>query len=279
MSAPGSAVPILRIEPAAGWTWPALGELWDFRELIGFLIWRDLKIRYKQTALGIASAVLQPVLTMVLFSVIFGRVAKLPSDGVPYPLFTFAALLPWQLFAGGITSAANSLVGSSGLITKVYFPRLVTPIAAVCATLVDFAISFGVLLLMMLSYGIGPSGAMVFLPAFVLLALLTAFAAGLWLSAINVRYRDVRYALPFLIQCWLFASPVAYSTSLVPANAWRTLYGFNPLVASIQGFRWAILGAEAPTPFLLPSIVSAVVLAIGGLIYFRRMEDTFADVV
>jgi len=278
VSVSDSALPILRIEPAARWTWPALDELWSYRELIGFLIWRDIKVRYRQTALGGAWAVLQPLVTMVLFSVIFGRVAKLPSDGVPYPLFTFAALLPWQMFAGGITNAANSLVSSSGLITKVYFPRLIVPIAAVTATLVDFAIAFTVLLLMMAWYGVHFSSAILVLPVFVLLALVTSFAAGLWLSALNVRYRDVQHAMPFLVQVWLFASPVAYSAALVPA-AWRTIYALNPLVAVIQGFRWAILGAEAPTAVLLPSMAAVVVLVAGGLIYFSRMEDTFADVV
>jgi lipopolysaccharide transport system permease protein len=279
MNSTDSALPILRIEPAARWTWPSFDELWAYRELIGFLIWRDIKVRYKQTSLGIGWAVLQPVLTMTLFSVVFGRVAKLPSDGVPYPLFTFAALLPWQMFAGGVTNAANSLVGNSGLLTKVYFPRLIVPVAAVSATVVDFAISFSVLLLMMAWYRVPLTAAILMLPAFVLLALVTAFAAGLWLSAINVRFRDVQYALPFLMQSWLLLSPVAYSASLVPANGWRVLYGLNPLVAVIEGFRWALLGARPPTAFIVPSLVSTTVMAVGGLAYFRRMEDSFADVV
>ena len=266
-----------RIEAESRWSHP-LSELWAYRELIGFLIWRDLKVRYKQTVLGVTWAVIQPVMTMVLFSIVFGRVAKLPSDGIPYPLFTMAALLPWQLFAGGITGASNSLIGSSGLLTKVYFPRLVIPIAAVTGTLVDFAIAFCILLGMMVWYGVTSSAAVVLLPLFVLLALVTAFAAGLWLSALNVKYRDVRYAVPFLMQFWLLASPVAYSTSLVPAK-WQFLYGLNPLVTTVQGFRWAIVGAPAPSPFLVPSTVSAILLLISGLVYFRRMEDTFADVV
>lgn len=241
-------------------------------------MWRDLKVRYKQTSLGVAWAVLQPLLTVALFSLIFGRVAKLPSEGLPYPLFTFSALLPWQLFAGGITNAANSLVGSAGLITKVYFPRLVIPVAAVCATLADFAISLVVLLVMMAYYGTRVPPAIVLLPAFVLLAIVTALAAGLWLSALNVRYRDVQYALPFVMQFWLLASPVAYSTSLVPER-WRALYGLNPLVTTIQGFRWALLGADPPTPFVGPSLLSAALLLGGGLMFFRHMEDTFADVV
>ncbi len=278
MSGADSALPVLRIVPAARWTWPSLEELWAYRELIGFLIWRDIKVRYKQTSLGVGWAVLQPLVTMTLFTVVFGRVAKLPSDGVPYPLFTFAALLPWQMFSAGITGAANSLVGNSGLITKVYFPRLIVPIAAVSATVVDFAISFAVLLVMMVWYGVPITGTILVLPAFVLLALATAFAAGLWLSAVNVRFRDVQYALPFLIQSLLFVSPVAYTASLVPEK-WRVLYACNPLVAIIQGFRWAILGAEPPTAFIVPSLLSTCLLAIGGLIYFRHMEDTFADVV
>jgi lipopolysaccharide transport system permease protein len=268
---------ILRIEPVSRWSSP-LSELWAYRELVGFLIWRDLKVRYKQTVLGVAWAVIQPVMTMVLFSVVFGQVAKLPSDGIPYPLFTFAALLPWQLFAGGITGASNSLIGSSGLLTKVYFPRLVIPVAAVTGALVDFAIAFGILLALMVWYGVAPPAAVLLLPLFVLLALVTAFAAGLWLSALNVKYRDVRYAMPFLMQFWLLASPVAYSASLVPAK-WQFLYGLNPLVTTVEGFRWAIIGASAPSRFLLPSIVSVVALLISGLLYFRRMEDTFADVV
>jgi lipopolysaccharide transport system permease protein len=267
----------LRIEPESRWSSP-LSELWAYRELVGFLIWRDLKVRYKQTVLGVAWAVIQPVMTMVLFSVVFGQVAKLPSDGIPYPLFTFAALLPWQLFAGGITGASNSLIGSSGLLTKVYFPRLVIPVAAVTGALVDFAIAFGILLALMVWYGVTPPPAVILLPLFVLLALLTALAAGLWLSALNVKYRDVRYAMPFLMQFWLLASPVAYSASLVPAK-WQFLYGLNPLVTTVQGFRWAIVGASAPSPFLLPSIGSVLLLLVSGLVYFRRMEDTFADVV
>jgi homopolymeric O-antigen transport system permease protein len=267
----------LRIDAEPRWSSP-LSELWAYRELVGFLIWRDLKVRYKQTVLGVLWAVIQPVMTMVLFSIVFGQVAKLPSDGIPYPLFTFAALLPWQLFAGGITGASNSLIGSSGLLTKVYFPRLVIPVAAVTGALVDFAIAFCILLGMMVWYGATPPVAVLLLPLFVLLALVTAFAAGLWLSALNVKYRDVRYAMPFLMQFWLLASPVAYSASLVPAK-WQFLYGLNPLVTTVQGFRWAIVGATAPSMFLLPSIVSALVMLISGLVYFRRMEDTFADVV
>jgi len=278
MNSGDSTLPVLRIVPAARWTWPSLEELWAYRELIGFLVWRDIKVRYKQTSLGVGWAVLQPLVTMTLFTVVFGRIAKLPSDGVPYPLFTFAALLPWQMFSAGITGAANSLVGNSGLITKVYFPRLIVPIASVAATLVDFGISFVVLLVMMVWYDVPITSTILVLPAFVLLALVTAFAAGLWLSAINVRFRDVQYAVPFLVQSLLFVSPVAYTASIVPEK-WRMLYAFNPLVAVIQGFRWAILGAKSPAAFIIPSLISTGLLALGGLIYFRHMEDTFADVV
>jgi lipopolysaccharide transport system permease protein len=266
-----------RIEPADRWGHP-LAELWAYRELIGFLAWRDLKVRYKQTVLGVAWVVIQPLATMALFTIVFGRVAHLPSDGIPYPLFTFAALLPWQLFAGGVTGASNSLVASSGLITKVYFPRLVIPIAAVAGTAVDFAIGFCILIAMMVWYDVTAPATVVLLPAFVLLAFVTAFAVGLWLSALNVKYRDVRYAVPFLMQFWLLVSPVAYSATLVPPH-WRFVYGLNPLVTAAQGFRWAIVGASAPTPFLVASSASALVLLVTGLMYFRRMEDTFADVV
>jgi lipopolysaccharide transport system permease protein len=267
----------LRIEATSQWADP-LRELWAYRELAGFLIWRDLKVRYKQTVLGVAWAVIQPLMTMVLFSVVFGRVANLPSEGIPYPLFTFTALLPWQLFAGGISGASNSLVGSAGLLTKVYFPRLVIPIAAVVVSIADFAIAFGILVAMMVWYGVRPPAAILLLPMFGLLALVTALAGGLWLSALNVKYRDVRYAMPFMMQFWLLASPVAYSASLVPER-WRFLYGLNPLVTTVQGFRWAMVGGAAPTPFLVPSLLSTLLMLIGGLIYFRRMEDTFADVV
>jgi len=272
-----AAISVLRIDSTTRWGHP-FKELWAYRELVGFLTWRDVKVRYKQTVLGVAWAVIQPLMTMVLFSVVFGRVAQLPSEGMPYPLFTFAALLPWQLFSGGIAGASNSLVGSAGLLTKVYFPRLVIPIAAVAGTLVDFAIAFVILLTMMVWYGVAPPPAVLLLPVFVLFALVTALAAGLWLSALNVKYRDVRYAVPFLTQFWLLASPIAYSASLVPAR-WRFVYGLNPLVTTVQGFRWAIAGAASPAPFLLPSTASAVVLLVTGLVYFRRMEDSFADVV
>jgi lipopolysaccharide transport system permease protein len=273
------APPALVIEPSKGVVGLNLRDVWAYRELLLFLIWRDVKVRYKQTALGAAWAILQPVMTMVVFSIFFGALGKIPSDGMPYPVFAFAALLPWQLFAYALSESSNSLVSSQNLITKVYFPRLVVPMAAVLAGLVDFAIAFGVLALLMAYYGIAPGPAVVWLPAFVLLALATALAAGLWLSSLNVRYRDVRYTIPFLTQCWLFVTPVAYSSTLVPLR-WRLLYGLNPMAGVVDGFRWALLGqARTPGGLLAASTAAVVVLLAGGLIYFRQTEQTFADLV
>src|SRR5436190_3016288 len=256
-----------------------LGEVWEYRDLLYFLVWRDVKVRYKQTALGALWAILQPTMTMLVFSIFFGRLAKMPSDGVPYPVFAFTALLPWQLFAYALSESSNSLVGSQNLITKVYFPRLVVPIAAVLAGLVDFAIAFVVLLGLMWYYGIVPTGAIVLLPFFVLLAIATALSVGLWLSSLNVKYRDVRYAIPFLTQFWMFATPVAYPSSIVPAK-WRPLLGLNPMAGVVEGFRWALLGrTQGPGPLLAVSTVAVVVLLISGLMYFRQMETTFADLV
>jgi lipopolysaccharide transport system permease protein len=274
--APG---PVVRIRPPQGWSIPDLREVWEHRELAYFIVWRDLKVRYKQTVLGVLWAVIQPLLTMLIFTVVFGRLAELPSEGVPYPVFTFAALLPWQLFASGVTATANSMVGSASIVTKVYFPRLVIPIASTLVPLADFAISSVVLACLMVWFGVEPSVAILTLPLFVLLAVTTAFAAGLWLSALNVRYRDVQHAMPFLLQIWLFGSPVAYSLSLVPDNFWRTLYALNPMVAVIQGCRWAIVGGEAPWRLLPSSMLVLVVLLAGGLVFFRKVEDSFADVV
>jgi homopolymeric O-antigen transport system permease protein len=270
---------IVTIEPASGWAAVQLRELWEYRELLYFLVWRDIKVRYKQTVLGAAWAILQPLLTMVVFSIFFGRLAKIPSDGLPYPIFAYTALLPWQLFAHALTESSNSLVSNQNLITKVYFPRLVVPIAAVLAGLADFAIAFVVLLGLMFYYGIAPTAAALTLPLFVLLAIATALAVGLWLSALNVQYRDVRYTIPFLTQFWLFATPVAYPSSLVPAP-WRALYGLNPMAGVVEGFRWALIGkTAAPGPLLAVSVVTVAALLIGGLMYFQRMESTFADIV
>jgi lipopolysaccharide transport system permease protein len=273
------SIPVLVLRPSSGFLKLNLRDLWEYRELLGFLVWRDIKVRYKQTALGAAWAILQPVMTMLVFSVFFGRLAKVPSDGIPYPVFAFTALLPWQLFAYALMESGNSLVSNQNLITKVYFPRLVIPIAAVLAGLVDFAIAFVVLLVLMFYYGIKPTAAVAFLPLFLLLAVTTALAVGLWLSALNVKYRDVRYTMPFLTQFWMFATPVAYPSSLVP-EPWRTLYGLNPMAGVVEGFRWALLGkAQSPGPLLAVSVVAVVVLLIGGLRYFRRTESTFADIV
>lgn len=274
-----TSLPVLVLKPSRGFLKLNLRDLWEYRELLGFLVWRDIKVRYKQTALGAAWAILQPVMTMVVFSVFFGRLAKVPSDGIPYPVFAFAALLPWQLFAYALSESGNSLVSNQNLITKVYFPRLVIPIAAVLAGLVDFAIAFVVLLGLMFYYRIVPTAAVVFLPLFLLLAVMTALALGLWLSALNVKYRDVRYTMPFLTQFWMFATPVAYPSSLIPEQ-WRALYGLNPMAGVVEGFRWALLGkAQSPGPMLAVSGAAVVVLLIGGLMYFRRTESTFADVV
>ena len=272
-------VPTLKILPPRRWAPLELGELWKYRELLYFLVWRDIKVRYKQTALGATWAVIQPFFMMVVFSLFFGRLAKMPSDGIPYPVFTFCALLPWQLFANALTESSNSLVGSQNLITKVYFPRLVVPISAVLSGVMDFAIAFVMLLGMMLYYGITPTMAIVTLPAFILLALLTALGVGLWLSALNVQFRDVRYTINFMVQFWLLATPVAYPSSLIPEK-WRVVYGLNPMAGVVEGFRWALLGKAAPSgPMLIVSTVVVSTILVGGVYYFRRMEQLFADVV
>lgn len=271
--------PFLVIEPSSGWVPLSLKELWEYRELLFFLTWRDIKVRYKQTVLGAAWAIIQPFSVMVIFSVIFGHLIKVPSDGIPYPIFSYCALLPWQFFAYSLGQSGNSVVASQSLITKVYFPRLVIPISTVLAALVDFAIAFIMLVGMILYYGILPSVAIVTLPLFLLLLIATSLACGLWLSALNVQYRDVRYTIPFLTQFWLYATPVAYPSSVVPGN-WRVLYGLNPMVGVVEGFRWALLGkSEGPGPLLVVSSAVVLILLVSGLYYFRRMEDTFADVV
>jgi len=267
------------IRPSRGWVPLRLVDLWEYRELLYFLVWRDIKVRYKQTALGAAWAIIQPFFTMVVFSVFFGRLAKIPSDGIPYPIFTYCALVPWQLFTHALNESANSLVANERLITKVYFPRLVIPLAAVLAGLVDFGIAFGVLLAMMVYYGTAPTVAVATLPFFLLLSLGTALGVGLWLSALNVQYRDVRYTIPFLTHFWLFSTPVAYPASLVP-ESWRPLVGLNPMAGVVEGFRWALLGtANPPGLMLLVSSTMVIALLVGGLYYFRRVEKTFADMV
>jgi lipopolysaccharide transport system permease protein len=272
-------VSVVFIRPPKGWASLELNELWEYRELVYFLIWRDIKVRYKQTVLGAAWAIIQPFFTMVVFSLFFGWLAKMPSEGVPYPIFTYSALVPWMYFANALAQSSNSLVLDERMITKVYFPRLIIPMSSVMAGLLDFVIAFVVLVGMMLFYGITPTGAIWTLPLFVLLAAATALGVGLWLSALNVQYRDVRYAVPFLIQFWLFATPIAYPSSLVPER-WRAIFGLNPMAGVVEGFRWALLGdGQTPGLLLIVSLLTTTVLLVSGLYYFRRMENTFADVV
>jgi lipopolysaccharide transport system permease protein len=272
-------VPVTIIKPSNGWRALNLRELWRYRELIYFLAWRDVKVRYKQTALGVAWAVLQPVLGMVIFSVFFGRLARMPSEGVPYPLFAYAGLLPWTYFANAAVNAGGSLVANTNLVSKVYFPRLVIPLAAVVVGLIDLAIGFLILIVLLLIFGTVPGPAVALLPLFIVLAVATALGVGVWLSALDVEYRDVRYAIPFLIQVWLFATPVVYPASLVPEK-WRILFGLNPMAGVVEGFRWALLGTnDAPGPLVAVSALVAAVVLASGLMYFRRMERGFADVI
>jgi len=267
------------IKPSRGWVSLKLGELWEYRELLYFLTWRDIKVRYKQTALGASWAIIQPFMTMVVFSLFFGRLAKVPSDGIPYPIFSYAALVPWTFFANALAQSSNSLVGSANLIKKVYFPRLAVPIATVLSGVVDFFLAFVVLVGMMFWYRIVPTANVIWLPFFLLLALVTSLGVGLWLSAMNVQFRDVRYIVPFLTQFWLFATPVAYPSSLL-SEPWHTLYGLNPMVGVVEGFRWALLGTNtAPGPIIIVSSIAALFILVSGTFYFRRMEKTFADVV
>jgi len=271
--------PIIYLRPSKGWLSIDFKELWRYRELIFFLTWRDIKVRYKQAVLGITWAILQPLLTTLIFTVIFGILLKTPSQDLPYPLFTMTALLPWQLFSTALQRSSVSLVGNANLITKIYFPRLAIPLSSVFAALVDFAVSFVVLLLVMAYYQYWPGWTILWLIPIVLLALLTALAVGLWLSALNVQYRDIQHMVPFLIQVWMYASPIVYPIETIPDGIWRWLYGLNPMVGVIQGFRWALLGGNPPDITMLISIIVVLVLLISGLYYFRRMEKTFADIV
>ena len=278
-SAHSASLPTLRIARSNGWVPLKLSELWEYRELLYFLVWRDIKVRYKQTALGATWAIIQPFFTMVVFSLFFGRLAGMPSDGIPYPIFSFAALVPWSFFANGLSQSSNSLVGSSNLITKVYFPRLIIPLASSFSGVVDFLIAFAVLIVMMLYYSLLPTLNVLWLPLFFLLAMVTSLGVGLWLSALNVEYRDVRFIVPFITQFWLFVTPIAYPSSLLP-EPWHTLYGLNPMVGVVEGFRWALLGTKtAPGPIIAVSSAAAIVILITGAFYFRRMEKTFADIV
>jgi lipopolysaccharide transport system permease protein len=275
---PATEPPVVRLQASGRWVGLGLSHVWEYRELLYFLVWRDIKVRYKQTVLGAAWAIIQPFFTMLIFSAVFGRLARIPSDNLPYPLFCFAALVPWTFFSSGMLQAANSLVGNTNLLKKVFFPRLVLPTAAIAAMTIDFACALVVLLAMMAYYGVLPSLAVVAVPLFVLLAFATALGAGLWLSALNVKFRDVKYVVPFLLQVWMFATPIAYPSSLLD-GPWRSIYALNPMVGVVDGFRWALLGtATAPDRTLAASTAVALVLLISGAYYFRQTERTFADV-
>lgn len=278
----GSAsVPVLRIEPSRGWVPLNLRELWDYRELLYFLTWRDIKVRYKQSVLGIAWAVIQPFVAMVVFTIFFGKLANLGPEGIPYPIWNYAAMVVWAYFAFALTQSSNSLVGNSALLKKIYFPRLVVPIAATLSGLVDFAIAMSVLIPMMLVYGYVPTLNTLWLVPLVFLAFLTAFGIGLWFSALNVQFRDVKHAVPFLVQIWFFCTPIVYSAAdKITDPMWMTIYSLNPMVGVVEGFRWALLGLDTkPGPMILVSAVVSTTIFVGGLFYFRRMEKTFADVV
>ena len=269
----------LRIEPSRGWAALRLDDLWRYRELLYFLVWRDIKIRYKQTALGASWAVIQPFVTMIVFSIFFGKLAKVPSDDIPYPIFSYAALVPWTFFAAGITQSSQSLVGSADVIRKVFFPRLILPTASVVSGAVDFVIAFAVLILMMVYYQIVPTMQIIWVPLFFLLALIAALGTGLWLSALNVYFRDVRFVVPFIVQFWLFITPIAYPSSLLD-EPWRTLYGLNPMAGVVEGIRWSLLGAgNAPGAMIAASTATAVGLLVSGICFFRQMERDFADTI
>ena len=270
--------PTITIRPSRGWVPIDFRALWEYRELLYFLTWREIKVRYKQTLLGFTWAIIQPFAMMVVFTLFFGTLAKVPSEGIPYPLFNYAALLPWMLFAEGISRASGSLVQDANLVQKVYFPRLAMPLSGILSPLVDFAIASTILIGMMFYFGYPPTVSILWLPAFIILAMMTALGVGMWLSTINVKYRDVRYVIPFLIQLWLFASPVVYSSTLLPQR-FQVVYGLNPMAGVIEGFRWALLGTEPPGSLIAVSAIIVIVILVSGAYYFRRMEKTFADVV
>jgi len=272
--------PLLILQASQGWAALQLGEIWRYRELLGFLIWRDIKVRYKQTVLGVLWAILQPVMTMVIFSAFFGELAKVPSDGVPYYLFAYCGLVPWALFSGGLSRSVGSLVSNSNLIKKIYFPRLLIPISSVVGGVIDFALAFFVLIVLLILAGFFPTLNILWLPYFILLAIITALGVGLWLSAMNVQFRDVNYIIPFIVQSWLYITPIAYPSSLIHNEVLRALYSLNPMVGVVEGFRWALLGTQIDlglTVFISSGV--ALFLLITGLFYFRRMERTFADVI
>jgi lipopolysaccharide transport system permease protein len=276
---PSGTAPVVWIRPARGWAAIRLDELWEYRELLYFLTWRDVKVRYKQSIIGAGWAIAQPLLTAVVFSLFFGRLVGVPSDGLPYPMFAMAALVPWTFFANSLTQASNSIVTSANLIQKIYFPRLVLPISAAAGAALDFAIAFAVLVGMMAVYGIHPTMRLAVVPLLALLVMVTSLGVGISLAALHVQFRDVKHVVPFLVQIWLFSTPVAYPTSLVP-EAWRLLYGLNPMVGVVEGFRWALLGSPVSVGGLIAvSAAASVLMLIGGVFYFRRVEITFADVV
>lgn len=267
------------LRPLEGWAALEIQELWRYQEVIYLLTWRDIKVRYKQAALGLTWVILQPLLVMVILSVVFGHLARLPSDGAPYPLFTFSGILPWQLFHTGVQRASISLVGNANLLTRVYFPRLSIPLATVLSSILDFFFSFLVFLGLMMFYGDFPTWRFLGVPLLIVLTSLTALGVGLWLSALNVQYRDVQHAIPFILQAWMFASPVAYSAQMVPHGIWQVLYGLNPMVGMIQGFRWSLLGGPPPGAALGLSVLAMLILLVSGMFYFKRMERTFADII
>lgn len=269
---------VTMIRPVHGWVPIDLREFWESRELLYFLTWREIKVRYKQTAIGFGWAVIQPISMMVVFTLFFGTLAKIPSEGIPYPLFNYAALLPWTLFASGMNRATQSMVSEQGLIKKIYFPRLILPVSSILSPLVDFVLAFTIFIGMMFYFGFAITMRILWLPFFLILAMMTALGVGLWLSAINVKYRDVAYTLPFLTQLWLFASPVVYSSTLLPER-YRIIYGLNPMAGVIEGFRWALLGTTPPSSLIAVSVVIVIVILVSGAFYFKRMEKTFADVV
>lgn len=269
----------VHIVPTKGWISLGFRELWEYRDLFYFFVWRDIKVRYRQTVMGASWAIIQPFFSMVIFSLFFGRLAKVPSDGIPYPIFSYAALVPWTFFANALTQSSNSLVLNANMVKKIYFPRLIMPTANVLSGLVDFVLAFVVLLGMMIYFGFTPTMNVVWLPLFLFLALSTSLGVSLWLSAMNVQFRDVRYTVPFLTQAWLFLTPIAYPSSLLE-EPWRTLYGLNPMAGVVEGFRWALLGTDtSPGPIIFVSSLVAILLLVSGAFYFRRMEKTFADVI
>lgn len=270
--------PVFQIRPSRGFRFLNFNDLWEYRELLYFFIWREIKVRYKQTVIGFAWAIIQPLLMMVLFTLFFGKLAKIPSEGIPYAIFSYTALLPWTLFSESILRSTNSLIQDANLVRKIYFPRILAPVSGTLSPVVDFAIAFVILIGMMFCYGYYPTLKMLYLPLFILLALATALGVGLWLSAINIKYRDVRYVTPFLVQLWLFASPVVYSSKLIPQR-FQAIYGLNPMAGVIEGFRWVLLGTSPPNSLIAVSVIVTAVMLISGIFYFQRTERSFADYI